>query len=290
MVRSRLDLRQRAPITSQIRSARVPWIIRSAISEANTILVTLLTHILHLLIWMEVARVRIPIIGHRIVIRKMVFVVANKSCWQVARQRKLIQIWNQFLNAVKHLPPQPQLTVNQNYQINQPIHNRTLRKTLRILKGCQISPRPNKHSSSPSLRELARLPSPPNLSNQPSQLYNQPRLTWPKPSCSSNSNRLRCNPPSTHLRWLNPQLLHPIAPPHWPHKLGDWPKKLPKPSRSSPLTFPSSDSKPRPRRILSWPRPQCRIRRSKSNSLMLSRPRWTVTSSNSLLESALPGH
>jgi hypothetical protein len=24
--------------------------------------------------------------------------------------------------------------------------------------------------------------------------------------------------------------------------------------------------------------------------LMLSRPRWTVTSSNSLLESALPGH
>ena len=251
MDRSRLDLRQRATITSQTRSARAPWIIRSAILEANTTLATLLMHIRLLLIRMVVARVRILITGLRIVIRKMVFVVANKSCWQVARQRKLIQIWNQFLNVVKHLPPQPQLTVNKNNQSNLPIHNCTLRKTLRILKEYQISPRPNTHSSSPSLRELASRPSPPNLSNQPSQLFNQPRLIWPKPSCSSNSSRLRFNPPSTPLRRLNPQSLHPIAPPHWLHKHGDWPKKLPKPSRFSPLTFPSSDSKPRTRRILS---------------------------------------
>ena len=175
MGRSRQGLRQRAAITSQTRSARVPWIIQYAISEVNTTLVTLLTLILLLPIWMEVARARIPITGHRIVVRKMVFAVANKSCWLVARQRKLIQIWNQFLNAVKHLPPQPQLMANKNYQINQLIHNSTLRKTLRILKRCQISPRPNTHSSSLSLRALASRPSPPNLSNQPSQLFSQPR-------------------------------------------------------------------------------------------------------------------
>lgn len=175
MDRSRHGLQQRAAKTSQTRSAKVPWIIQYAISGVNTILVTLLTLILRLSIRMEVARVRIPITGHRIVIRKMDFVVANKSFWQVARQRKLIQIWNQFLNAVKHLPPQHQLMANKNYQINQPIHNSTLRKTLRILNEYQISPQPSTHSSSPSLRVPASRPSPPNLSNQPSQLYNQPR-------------------------------------------------------------------------------------------------------------------
>ena len=169
MGRSRQGLQQRAAITSQTRSARVPWIIRYAISEANTTQATLLTLILLLPIRMEVGRVRIPITGHRIVVHKMVFVIANKSCWLVARQRKLIQIWNQFLNVVKHLPPQLLLTANKNYKSNQPIHSSTLRKTQRILKGYQISPRLSTHSSSPSLRALASRPSPPNLFNQPSQ-------------------------------------------------------------------------------------------------------------------------